>query len=125
MNGSDSRISVAGEKYGQRKGIGRVIYRALLQSTYNGVLSDYDLKMHFFGYQSHTGNGTVAMAPCYTLHDLNRGSDFQNNKVISRMPYYFSPSSCATYVDDQGRGYHVIHFLEEISPGTYGWINLL
>ena len=125
MNGSDSRISVAGEKYGQRKGIGRVIYRALLQATYNGVLSDYDLKMHFFGYQSHTGNGTVAMAPCYTLHDLNRGSDFQNNKVISRMPYYFSPSSCATYVDDQGRGYHVIHFLEEISPGTYGWINLL
>lgn len=125
MNGSDSRISVGGEKYGQRKGVGRVLYRALLQATYGGALSDDDLKLHFFGYQSLTGKGTPAMAPCLTIHDLNKGLDFQNNKVVSRMPYYFSPSSCGAYVDDMGRGYHVIHFLEEISPETYGWINLL
>ena len=125
MNGSDSRISVGGEKYGPRRGIGRVLYRALLQAVYGGVLGDEDLKSMFFGYQSVTGKGTPSMAPCYTLHDMNKGADTQYNKVISRGPYYFSPSSCGGYVDEQGRGYHVIHFLEEISPGTYGWINLL
>lgn len=125
MNGSDSRISVAGEIYGPRKGIGRIIYRALLQPTFSGQLSETDLKLHFFGYQASSGRGTPALAPCYSLHDMNKGSDMQNNKVTSRSPYYFSPSSCGTYVDEQGRGYHVIHFLEDISPDTYGWINLL
>lgn len=125
MNGSDSRINVGGEKYGQRKGIGRVLYRALLQPTFGSALNDTDLKYRFFGYQSATGKGASYMAPCYTLHDLDKGTDMQKNKVTSREPYHFSPSSCGSYVDDQGRGYHVIHFLEEISPDTYGWINLL
>ena len=125
MNGSDSRISVGGEKYGPRKGIGRVLYRALLQPTFSSDLNDTDLKLRFFGYQTATGKGAPSMAPCYTLHDLNKGPDMQKNKVTSRTPYYFSPSSCGSYVDAQGRGYHVIHFLEEISPETYGWINLL
>jgi hypothetical protein len=56
---------------------------------------------------------------------MNLGTDMQNNMIFSRSPYYFSPSSCGEYVDKQGRGYHVIHFLEEISPETCGWINLL
>ena len=65
------------------------------------------------------------MAPCYTLHDMTKGADMQNNKVITRTPYHFCPSSCGAYVDEQGRGYHIIHFLEEICPETCGWINLL
>ena len=125
MNGSDSRISVGGEKYGRRSGIGRVLYRALLQPVFSSALTDTDLKLRFFGYQTVTGKGTPSMAPCYTLHDLNKSADMNKNKVISREPYYFSPSSCSLYVDAQGRGYHVIHFLEDISPGTYGWIDLL
>lgn len=125
MNGSDSRISVGGEKYGRRSGIGRVLYRALLQPVFSSALTDTDLKVRFFGYQTVTGKGTPSMAPCYTLHDLNKSADMNKNQVISREPYYFSPSSCSLYVDAQGRGYHVIHFLEDISPGTYGWIDLL
>lgn len=125
MNGSDSRISVGGEKYGRRSGIGRVLYRALLQPVFSSALTDTDLKIRFFGYQTVTGKGTPSMAPCYTLHDLNKSADMNKNQVISREPYYFSPSSCSLYVDAQGRGYHVIHFLEDISPGTYGWIDLL
>lgn len=125
MAGSDSRISVCGEKYGQRKGIGNILYRALLQPTYSMAVNEADLKLWFFGYQAANGSGAPAMAPCYTIHNLNKGVDMQNNKVYSRTPYYFSPSSCKDYVDDQGRGYHVIHFLEEISPYTHGWINLL
>ena len=125
MNGSDSRISVGGEKYGQRKGIGRVLYRALLQPVFRNVLNETDLKFRFFGYQTVTGKGSQSMAPCYTLHDLDKGTDMQKNIVTSREPYYFSPSSCDAYVDAQGRGYHVIHFLEDISPDTYGWIDLL
>jgi hypothetical protein len=125
MNGSDSRISVGGEKYGRRSGIGRVLYRALLQPVFSSALTDTDLKVRFFGYQTVTGKGTPSMAPCYTLHDLNKSADMNKNEVISREPYYFSPSSCSLYVDAQGRGYHVIHFLEDISPGTYGWIDLL
>lgn len=125
MNGSDSRISVCGEKYGQRKGIGNVLYRALLQATYDMTVTQTDLQLWFFGYQTITGRGAPAMAPCYVLHNMNLGTDMQNNMIFSRSPYYFSPSSCGEYVDKQGRGYHVIHFLEEISPETCGWINLL
>ena len=125
MNGSDSRISVAGETYGPRMGIGRILYRALLQSTHSGTVSGIDLKFWFFGYQPSSGRGAPAMAPCYTLHDMTKGADMQNNKVITRTPYHFCPSSCGAYVDEQGRGYHIIHFLEEICPETCGWINLL
>lgn len=125
MEGSDSRISVCGEKYGPRKGIGRVLYRALLQPTYSLSVTDLDRKLWFFGYQTVTGSATQTLAPCYTLHDMNKGSDMKKNIVDSRTPYHFSPSACGAYVDDKGRGYHIIHFLEDISPETYGWINLL
>ena len=124
MEGRDSRISVCDEKYGPRKGIGCVLYRALLQPTYGTALTDIDLKRFFMGYESVTGAATAILAPCYTLHDLNKGPDMQVNKIWQKVPYYFSPSSCPSFVDDQGRGYHVIHFLEEISPDTFGWINL-
>ena len=125
MRGGDSRISVCGERYGPRRGIGTVLYRALLQSTYGSVATEADLKLWFFGYHYSTGGGTSSLAPCYTLHDMNKGADMQDNRIYSRTPYHFSPSTCTEYVDDQGRGYHVIHFLEEIAPGTCGWINLL
>lgn len=125
LSSPDSRISVCDETYGTRKGIGGVLYRALLQPTYTVALNDVDLKRLFMGYDSLTGSATMALAPCYTVHDMNKGTDMQRNKVLSRAPYYFSPSSCAAYRDSQGRGYHVIHFLEEMYPKTYGWINLL
>ena len=125
MTGSDSRISVCGEKYGPRKGIGGILYRALLVSTTTSALSDIDLRRFFLGYDTSVGKAASAFAPCYTLHDMNRGSDMRNNIVVSRAPYYFLPSSCPECADDEGKGYHVIHFLEEISPETCGWINLL
>lgn len=125
LSRSDSRISVGGEKYGPRKGIGTCLYRALLQATYPSVLTDAALKQYFLGYDSHTGMGKISLAPCYTLHDMTKGADMQSNKVVSRLPYHFCPSTCKAYVDGEGRGYHVIHFLEEIAPKTYGWINLL
>ena len=40
-------------------------------------------------------------------------------------PYYFAPSDHPSKVDQDGKGYHVIHFLEDIEPDTGGWINLL
>lgn len=125
LSRSDSRISVCGEKYGPRKGIGTCLYRALLQATYPSALTEAELELYFLGYDPHTGMGTISLAPCYTLHDMTKGSDMQSNKVVSRLPYHFCPSSCKAYVDGEGKGYHVIHFLEEIAPATYGWINLL
>lgn len=125
LSSPDSRISVCGETYGSRKGIGGVLYRALLQPTYTAALADVDIRRLFMGYESYTGTATMALAPCYTVHDMNKGPDMQRNKVLAKSPYYFSPSSCAAYRDSLGRGYHVIHFLEEMVPKTYGWINLL
>ena len=125
MTVADSRISVCGEAFGPRMGVGRVLYRALLQATAHEALTDVDLKRLFLGYETVSGCGKVAYAPCHTFHDMNKGSDVNANKILSRVPYYFSPSSCSAYVDKYGRGYHVIHFLEEIFPETYGWINLL
>lgn len=116
----DSRISVCGEPYRPYKGIGAVLYRALLIPAYSGTVSEINLKLWFFGWQSHTGKGTIAYAPCYELYDVLNGTT-----VTSRQPYHFTPSALKSYVDKSGRGYHVIHFLEKIYPDTYGWINLL
>ena len=125
MNGSDSRISVCGEKYGPRRGIGGVLYRALQVPVYTSTLTDVDIKRFFLGYNATAGRASSVFAPRYTLHDMNQGADIQENKVMSRSPYPFSPSSFPSYVDRAGKGHHVIHFLEEISPQTCGWINLL
>lgn len=116
----DSRISVCDEPYREYKGIGAVLYRALLIPAYSGTVSEINLKLWFFGWQSHTGKGTIAYAPCYELYDVLNGIT-----VTSRQPYHFTPSALKSYVDKSGRGYHVIHFLEKIYPDTYGWINLL
>lgn len=125
MSSRDSRISVCGESYGPHKGIGGVLYRALLQATSASPLAEKDLMQRFFGYQMATGAGSAAYAPCFTVHDKNKGNDMTTNIVNSRKPYYFSPQSCNEYVDGEGRGYHVIHFLEEILPATCGWVNLM
>lgn len=116
----DSRISVCDEPYRQYKGIGAVLYRALLIPTYSGTVSQTNLKLWFFGWQPNTGRGSIAYAPCYELYDVINGTT-----VASRQPYHFTPSALKSYVDKSGKGYHVIHFLEEIDPDTYGWINLL
>lgn len=116
----DSRISVCGEQYRPYKGIGLVLYRALLVPAYSGTLSETNLKLWFFGCQPLTDKGSIAYAPCYELYDVINGAT-----VTSRQPYHFTPSALKAYVDRSGRGYHVIHFLEEIDPDTYGWINLL
>lgn len=121
VNGNDSdRMSVAGEEYGYRKGIGVVLYRALRQQTYVTPLSESDLHAWFLGLNVNNVSNP-AFSPCFEVHDKMNGID----KVDRTMPYYFAPSSYPSYVDDDGRGYHVIHFLEDMEPKTGGWINLL
>ena len=117
---SDNRVSVCGEKYSRSKGVGTPFYRALLMQTSESVLSDMERKYRFFGCQSSSGPGMPNYAARYVLYDVLKGT-----VVSSREPYYFTPSALKSYVDDNGRGYHVIHFLEEIYPNTCGWINLL
>lgn len=116
----DSRISVCNESYRPVNGIGTVIYRALLVPTYSQMLSNSELRVLFFGCQPLSNKGSVAYAPCFDIYDVNAG-----RTVPSGSPYYFAPSSLQEQVDDSGRGYHVIHSLKDISPDTYGWINLL
>jgi hypothetical protein len=121
----DDRVSICGESLGPRKGIGVPLYRALLVRTFGYELSQTSLNQYFFGYSPQSATASGAYAPRYSLHDMNLGDDMSCNVVYSREPYYFSPSDCASFRDKDGRGYHVIHFLEEISPYTFGWMNLL
>lgn len=122
---NDDRLGVGGEPAGTRAGIGRMLYRALRVQTYNYQLAEANLNEWFLGYTSATGQALQAYAPSYLLHDLSRGTDMNANVVYSRSPFYYSPPSFGSCVDLQGRGYHVIHFLEEIAPETGGWTNLL
>ena len=122
---SDDRISVGGEPSGARAGIGRMLYRALRVQTYNYDLADENLKEWFLGYTSATGQALMAYAPSYLLHDQLQSTDMDANVVNSRSPFHYCPPSFNSCVDLQGKGYHIIHFLEEIAPETGGWINLL
>jgi hypothetical protein len=56
---------------------------------------------------------------------MNFSSDMTKNIVSKKSPFYFTPTSCSSYVDEDGNGYHVIHFLDYIVPNSCGWINLL
>ena len=118
------RVGTCDEVYGMRRGIGAVLYRALSMRTRTDALNESQLESLFLGYSSATG-ALASHAPCYDIHDMNKGSNMTSNKVSKKSPFYFSPVACSQYRDGQGRGYHVIHPLETIVPKSCGWINLL
>ncbi|MCM1501419.1 MAG: DUF4906 domain-containing protein [Bacteroidales bacterium] len=119
-----TRITVGGEPYGYRRGIGKMLYRAILFPGKANSLTQTALKSLMLGYIS-TAQSNSGFAPQYNVHDMNIGSDMSTNIVIRNAPYHFSPSQCSGYRDKDGNGYHVIHFLEEIAPESNGWTNLL
>lgn len=123
-NVGGDRITIGGETYGYRRGIGALLYRALLYPARDNILSMYNLKILMLGMNVN-GTGTPAYSPCYDIHNINKGTDPSLNKVNRSAPYYFAPSDMPEYRDADGNGYHVIHFLEELYPETYGWTNLL
>ena len=122
--GADQRIATCSETYGMRRGIGAVLYRALLLKTQTDALTESQLESLLLGYSSVTG-ALASYSPCYHIHDMNKGTNMTSNTVSKTVPFYFSPVSCSQYRDDSGRGYHVIHPLESMAPETCGWINLL
>ena len=119
----DDRLGVGGEPAGPRAGIGRMLYRALYMQTYDYELSDINLKEWFLGFSALSGYASSVYSPSWLLHDLNApdGADV----VSSRQPFHYCPPSYDSCVDLEGKGYYVIHFLEDIAPETAGWINLL
>ncbi len=123
--GGGQRTAICGETYGMRKGIGPMLYRALSMETYSTTLTTNELNVRFLGYSDLQSGGLGTYAPCYTMHDMNKGSDMTANTVSKTSPYYFSPTSCSQYRDSSGQGYHVIHTLNAIASYTCGWINLL
>lgn len=121
----DERTGYCGETPGARKGIGVVLYRALKQSSTSNEPTDAEMKSFLLGYDHQAGMVNAAYAPCYYLHDLTKSSDMTQNQVNKNSPFYFAPAGYSQYLDSSGRGYHVIHTLESISPKTCGWINFL
>lgn len=119
----DDRLGVGGEPVGPRAGIGRMLYRALYLQTYGYELSEMNLKEWFLGFSSVSGHASSAYSPSWILHDLNASGG--EDVVSSRQAFYYSPPTFDTCVNSEGKGYYVIHFLEEIAPETAGWINLL
>ena len=119
----DDRLGVGGEPVGPRAGIGRMLYRALYMQTYGYELSEVDLKEWFLGFSSLSGHASSVYSPSWLLHDLNVHGT--TDVVSSRSPFHYCPPSFDSCVDLEGKGYYVIHFLEEIAPETGGWINLL
>ena len=125
VNGTDGdRINIGAEEYGRRKGIGVMLYRALRMQTYDSDVTDTDLYGWFLGVDMNGVAGRT-FAPRLEVHDLMKGNDMSLNIVPHDDPYYFAPSDHPSKVDQDGKGYHVIHFLEDIEPDTGGWINLL
>ena len=102
-----------------------MLYRALYMSAYSSVQSEERLEELMLGYNRSNGLASGAYAPCYTMHDMNQSANMSDNVVKKTVPYYFSPTSCSSYRDVSGQGYHVIHTLNEIAPEICGWVNLL
>ena len=119
------RVGICGEAYGLRKGIGAMQYRALSVPARNLNMSEQQLKTLLLGYNVANGAAASPYAPCYEIHDMNKGADMNQNTVSKYAPFYFSPVSFASYRDASGKGYHVIYTLEFIAPKTCGWVNLL
>ena len=123
-NKAGDRTIVCGEPYGYRRGIGAMIYRAVLLPGRESPLSDTSLKNMMLGYNTNFNNNSL-YAPRYNVHDMGASSDLTQNKISKGTPFYFCPTTCTDYTDKSGRGYHVLHFLEEIAPESLGWTNLL
>ncbi len=109
----DDRVTIGDEPSGRRAGIGRLLYRSLLTTTFDQVLPLSLLHEHFFNYNASM---IGFYRPLYEIADVRRVKDGI---------YYFAPSRFSEYVDSDGMGYHVIHPLESIYPETAGWINLI
>ena len=92
--------------------------------TYDSDVTDTDLYGWFLGVDMN-GVADRTFAPRLEVHDLMKGNDMSLNIVPHDDPYFFAPSDHPSKVDQDGKGYHVIHFLEDIEPDTGGWINLL
>ncbi len=107
-NGEDDREEPAGERFGME----RMLYRALLTSTYDHELTTTNLRDYFFGYKY--GRGGTAYAPSFRITD----------NISTKYAYYFTPSKFSDHHDKNGQGYYVIHFLEEIESDTCNWIYL-
>lgn len=123
--GGGQRTAVCSEAYGMRKGIGAMLYRVLAVPARTEVLTQMQLKELFLGYNPAQGAVSSVYSPSYSMHDMNLGSDMQQNQVSKAQPFYFSPVDFHEKRDAEGRGYHVIHTLESIAPQTGGWIDNL
>ncbi|MGN1219710.1 MAG: hypothetical protein ACI4TU_02075 [Candidatus Cryptobacteroides sp.] len=119
------RIVVCGEPYGYRRGIGKLLYRAIIMNGYSTPISTIQQEQLLLGYNPSGTEHNKSYAPKYKVHDMNIGSNMSTNIVSTNSPYYFSPSSCSSYRDSQDNGYHVIHFLESLLPASCGWLNFL
>ncbi|MGM9735128.1 MAG: hypothetical protein ACI3ZL_01820 [Candidatus Cryptobacteroides sp.] len=123
-NKSGDRTIVAEEPFGYRRGIGQMLYRALLMQGRESALSESDLKKLMIGYNP-LGSNNENLAPKYGVHDMCRNSNPASNTVTRKAPFHFSPVDFKNYRDENGNGYHVIHFLDTIAPDSCGWTNLL
>ena len=120
VNGTDGqRIMIASEDPGRRRGAGTMLYRALYLKTSDSVHSDDELKEWFFGVDVN-GEANKKFSACYEAREVKNGKSVDKSN-----DWHFAPSSYPGYVDSEGKGYHVIHFLDVICPETCGWINLL
>jgi len=118
------RITTGGEPYGSRSGIGDMLYRALLYPGKSASLSETALKTSMLGYNP-LGKNNMKYAPRYEIHDMSKSSSMTDNIISRNAPYYFAPSGYPQYRDKNGKGYHVIHFIDQIDPESCGWTNLL
>ncbi|MGN1210895.1 MAG: hypothetical protein ACI4TM_04360 [Candidatus Cryptobacteroides sp.] len=123
-NDTDDRLTSCGEPYAYRRGIGKMLYRALLYPATDISLSTSELTTIMLGMET-AGKGIAAYAPFYNIHNMNVGNNMTQNIVKKDSPYVFSPASMQDCTDDNGGGYHIIHFLDHLVPDTCGWINIL
>lgn len=123
-NMTGDRIVVGNEPFGFRKGIGPMLYRAVLLNRPSSEMQERDLLISFLGHYP-SGTNSKEYGPKYNVHDMNLGSDPSANTVSRNKPFHFCPTELTEYVDSKGQGYHIIHFLDTIAPDTNGWVNLL
>ena len=126
VDGSGGEIVIiGGETTGPRKGIGTVLYRMLRTTQTTSAPTSDQIDLWFLGYDKSKDVVYESYSPCYQVHDLNVDSDPKYNVVRRQEPFYYSPTSLSEYRDEEERGYHVIHFIEDKAPLTYGWLDLL
>lgn len=123
-NKGGDRTIVCDEPYGYRRGIGKMLYRAVLMPGRESALTENDLRTIMLGY-NRLGSNDESHAPEYGVHDMCMNSDPASNMVSRKIPFHFCPVDFKNYRDSDGNGYHVIHFLDTIAPDSCGWTNLL